>query len=81
MRAELVDGDGVHWTSQADFVADAQGAIDTAKQPPVKGSYREVSAAGLIWSMTPSSHKIFRYRPPHEFGVQNVELRLLRGST
>lgn len=80
IRAELTDGDGVHWTSQADFVADAQGIIDTAKQPPAKGSYKDVSAAGLIWSMTPSSHKIFRYRPPREFGVQTVEIHLLGGN-
>jgi len=81
IRAELVDGDDVHWTSQADFVADAQGTIDTAKQAPVKGSYKEVSAAGLIWSMIPSSRKVFRYRSPRDLGLQTIELRLLRENT
>ena len=79
VRAELTDGDGVHWISQADFAADSQGAIDTAKQAPVKGSYKEVSAAGLIWSMMPSSRRIFRYRPPRGGAAQSIELHLLRG--
>ena len=80
IRAELVDGADVHWTSQADFVADSQGRIDTSKQPAVAGSYLEVSPMGLIWSMMPSSRKISRYLPPRGFGAQTIEFRLMRGS-
>jgi hypothetical protein len=53
IRAELTDGGGQSWASQADFVADAQGAVDASKQAPVAGSYKEVSAMGLVWSMMP----------------------------
>src|SRR5580704_6452560 len=80
IRAELVDGEDAHWTSQADFAADSQGNIDTSKQAPVAGSYKEVSAMGIIWSMTPASHKTARYQPPRNFGAQTVEFQLMRGS-
>ena len=80
IRAELVDGADARWTSQADFVADAQGSIDTSKQPAVAGSYKEVSSMGLIWSMMPSSRKTSRYQPPRDFGVQTIEFLLMRGS-
>jgi dienelactone hydrolase len=80
IRAELVDGADVHWTSQADFVADSEGRIDTSQQPAVAGSYLEVSSMGLIWSMMPSSSKTPRYLPPRGFGVQTIEFQLMRGS-
>jgi dienelactone hydrolase len=77
IRAELVDGAGESWTSQADFVADGQGGIDTSKHPPVAGSYQGISASGLIWSMLPSSRKTGRYQPPRELGIQIVEFQLM----
>jgi dienelactone hydrolase len=80
IRAELVDGADARWTSQADFVADPQGRIDTSKQPAVAGSYQEVSSMGLIWSMMPASKKATRYLPPRGFGVQTIEFRLMRGT-
>jgi dienelactone hydrolase len=80
IRAELIDGADMRWTSQADFVADSEGRIDTSKQPAVAGSYLEVSSMGLIWSMMPSSRKASRYLPPRGFGVQTSVFRLMRGS-
>jgi hypothetical protein len=79
IRAELVDGDDARWTSRADFVTDAQGVIDTSKQQPVEGSYKEVSSLGLIWSMLPSSARTERYQPPRKFDVQTTEFSLTRG--
>jgi dienelactone hydrolase len=81
IRAELVDGADAHWTAQADFAADSQGSIDTSRQPAVAGSYKEVSALGLIWSMMPDSRKAARYQPPRNFGPQSIEFRLMRGNT
>ena len=80
IRAELVDGADARWTSQADFVVDSQGRIDTSKQPAVAGSYLEVSSMGLIWSMMPSSPTTSRYLPPRDFRAQTIEFRLMRGS-
>ncbi len=79
IHAALVDGAHQQWNSHAEFVADAQGNIDTAKQSPVAGSYKGVSAMGLVWSMMPVSKKIGRYRPPPAFGVQTIEFQLMRG--
>jgi dienelactone hydrolase len=73
--AELVDGDGERWTSQAEFLTDSQGSVDTSKHPPAAGSYRGISASGLIWSMLPLSKKVSRYQPPHDFGTQSIEFR------
>jgi dienelactone hydrolase len=64
LRASLVDGAGGPWESQAEFVADAAGTVDTAKQAPAKGSYRVASAMGLVWSMTPTSKDVHSYRAP-----------------
>ena len=82
IHAELIDGAGDRWSSQADFTADAQGAIDTSKQSPIAGSYKkDVSAMGLIWSMMPSPRKEARYQSPRNFGAQTIEFRLMRGAT
>jgi dienelactone hydrolase len=80
IHAELIDGADAHWASQAEFVADSQGSIDTSAQAAVSGSYKETSAMGLIWSMLPASRNTARYEPPRNFGVQTIELRLMRKS-
>lgn len=80
IRAELTDGDDVKWTSQADFAADSQGMVDTSRQAPAGGSYKEISALGLVWSMKPASHSAERYAPPRDFGAQEIDFHLLRGS-
>ncbi len=78
IHAELVDGAGERWTSQVDFVADGQGGIDTSNSPALAGSFKGISASGLIWSMLPSSQKkSSRYQPPPDFGIQNIEFHLM----
>jgi len=78
IQAELVDGADQAWSSQAEFIADSQGAIDTSKQAPVKGSYNVVSAPGLIWSMRPATKHIAVYRPPRDLASQTVRFTLIR---
>jgi dienelactone hydrolase len=78
IRADLVDGAGVPWSSQADFVADAQGAVDTSRQAPVKGSYNEVSAMGLVWSMKPGAKHVESYRAPRTLAAQTIDFHLIR---
>jgi dienelactone hydrolase len=76
IQATLVDGKGQSWSSQAEFLADAQGAVDVSHQAPVKGSYDEASAMGLVWSMKPDEKQVDRYAPPRDLGVQIIEFRL-----
>ncbi len=78
IRASLEDGGGNAWDSAAEFVADAQGGVDTSKQAPVAGSYKEVSAMGLVWSMMPASRKTVSFQPPRNLGTQTIEFRLMR---
>lgn len=78
IRAELTDGSGQLWASQADFAADAQGAVDASKQAPVAGSYKEVSAMGLIWSMMPVTKRVNAYMAARDLGPQAVDFHLLR---
>ena len=78
IRAELVDGGGHPWSAEAEFVADARGVVDVSKQAPVKGSYRTVSAMGLIWSMRPEAKDVHIYEPPHELGPQTIRFHLLQ---
>jgi dienelactone hydrolase len=79
IRAELVDGAGQRWSSQADFLADSQGVVDVSRQAPVKGSYNELSAMGLVWSMKPDEKHVERYASPRERAPQSVEFRLMEG--
>ena len=78
LQADLVDGGDQPWGSQAEFIADDAGVIDTAKQAPVKGSYRIVSAMGLIWSMTPTAKDVHSYRAPRGSGVQTINFHLMQ---
>lgn len=78
IRAELLDGADQRWTSQVEFVADTQGVVDVSKQAPAAGSYQEVSAMGLIWSMMPAAKSVTQYQAPRGLGPQLIELRLLR---
>jgi dienelactone hydrolase len=77
IRAELTDGEGSPWAAEADFVADAQGTVDTAKQAPVAGSYRTVSSLGLIWSMRPTRRGVHIYALPRAFASQTIRFHLL----
>jgi dienelactone hydrolase len=80
IHATLVDGAGKHWTSEARFLADTQGAVDTSKQAPVSGSYKEISSTGLIWSMKPAEKHTLAYTPPADLAPQPIEFRLGRAS-
>ena len=78
VRGELVDGDNKTWDSEAEFIADDQGTVDVTKQTPVKGSYRNCSAMGLIWSMRPTTKDVHLYRPPHALEPQKIRFALMR---
>lgn len=79
LQASLLDGANARWTSQAEFVADAQGTVDVPHQAPARGSYNEISAMGLIWSMKPEDKRIFRYSQPSDFAPQVIDFQLIRG--
>ncbi|VVE76266.1 palmitoyl-CoA hydrolase [Pandoraea captiosa] len=57
LTARTARAAGVVWHAQATFVADADGVVDVARDAPVSGSYRGVSAMGLIWSQVPEDGK------------------------
>lgn len=78
IHAELVDGANEPWSSEAEFVADAEGVVDTSKQSPVKGSYNGVSAMGLVWSMKPKEKHVASYRGQHDLGPRTIEFGLMR---
>jgi len=78
IQAELVDGGGEAWSSEAEFAADTEGVIDTSQQAPVEGSYREVSAMGLVWSMKPDGKRVPAYQPPRDLGAQGIQFHVLR---
>ena len=78
IRAELLDGQGHKWVSEAEFIADAAGTVDVSKQAPVKGSYNEVSSLGLIWAMKPAEKHVESYAEPHELGAQTTQFQLIR---
>jgi dienelactone hydrolase len=79
IEAALVDGELKHWSSQAEFIADPHGVVDVSMQAPVKGSYKEVSAMGLIWAMKPEDKNAMLYSPQRDLGTQIIEFQLLLG--
>lgn len=81
IKADMIDGGDHQWESHADFVADDQGNIEVAKQAPTKGSYKDVSAMGLVWSMKPTESGVAIYRAPPKFAPQLIHLALVRDGT
>lgn len=53
ITARTPRANGIVWTSQATFMADAQGIVDLGRDAPVGGDYAEIAADGLIWSQQP----------------------------
>lgn len=78
VRAELTDGGGQQWASQAEYAADENGAIDVSRRAPVAGSYKELSPMGLVWSMMPASKHVSTYQSPRDLGPQTIEFTLMR---
>lgn len=78
IRSELVDGQGHGWAAEAEFVVDAQGALNLSTQAPVKGSYTQVSPLGLVWSMKPTERDVQSYANPKDFGPQDIRFQLIR---
>ncbi len=77
IRAEMTDGAAHTWTAQSDFAADSTGSVDTSRQAPINGSYRTVSALGLVWSMRSKDFNVHLYEPPHDFQPQPIQFHLL----
>jgi dienelactone hydrolase len=78
IEAGLEDGGGARWKSLAEFQAGPDGAGDLSKLAPVKGSYKGVSALGLIWSMMPESKGVARYQPHRDMAPQVTEFHMMR---
>jgi dienelactone hydrolase len=78
IEASLIDGADHPWASRAQFLVDVQGTVDTSKQAPEKGSYKEISAMGLIWSMMPAAPHIAAYRSPRDLSPQIIDFHLMR---
>src|SRR6266852_6369851 len=51
VRGSADDDLGHRWSSDAEFITDAKGAVDLALATPVAGSYRVADGMGLLWSM------------------------------
>jgi dienelactone hydrolase len=51
VQVTSTDERGVPWISSATYQAEAGGAVDPGRDPPVSGSYSGVSGMGPIWSM------------------------------
>jgi pimeloyl-ACP methyl ester carboxylesterase len=73
--AHMLDSIDNKWASSASFVADSNGQIDVATQQPVAGSYRQVDAMGLFWSMLPVHQK--SPMPFLTYGSTFVEIDLI----
>ena len=54
LRAQIVGDKGETFESHAHFIADKDGEVDVCRDPSLGGSYRGVSAMGLLWSMKPA---------------------------
>ena len=78
IQGELIDGRDHRWTSEAKFIADSSGTVDVSKQAPVKGSYKEVSAMGLVWAMKPAESHVVVYQSPPDLGAQTIQFHLIR---
>ncbi len=55
------------WVADADFEVREDGTVDPSVQAPLSGSYAEVDAMGLLWSMAPEG------QPPPVSNAPSVE--------
>jgi dienelactone hydrolase len=78
IQATLTDGAGAPWKSEAEFVADPQGMVDTSKQAPVGGSYDGISAMGLVLFMKAAQREVAAYTDPPNLGSQIIQFQLVR---
>jgi dienelactone hydrolase len=78
IRGRLTDGVDHAWAAKAEFVADEHGVVDVSKQAPAGGSYKGVSAMGLIWSMMPETKDAKVYQAPKQLGAQTIRFELER---
>ena len=53
LRVTICDETGRGWFSWAKFRADTRGGVDVSKQRPLVGSYTDLDAMGLFWSLRP----------------------------
>jgi dienelactone hydrolase len=51
VTVHLRGGENSEWMSNATFVADDSGTVDLTRMAPVRGSYKEIDAMGLFWSL------------------------------
>jgi dienelactone hydrolase len=51
VSAETEDDDQRTWKSEAEFIADAAGEVKISQEKSLGGSYTDISAMGLFWSM------------------------------
>jgi dienelactone hydrolase len=75
LHSELTDGGDHSWSAEAKFTADPDGKLDLTKAAPLKGSYKGVSAMGLVWSMHPNGDARI-YQPPQKLGPQTIRFKL-----
>lgn len=78
IQASETDGGGQSWRSEAEFAADANGVIDISTQSPLNGSYSDLSAMGLVWSMRPTAKHVNSYESPRDLGPQLISFSLVR---
>jgi dienelactone hydrolase len=78
IRARLVDGADQVWSSKAEFITDEHGVVDVSKQAPSGGSYKGISAMGLIWSMMPETKDTKMYQAPKQLDAQTIHFELER---
>lgn len=55
--------------------------VNVSKQAPVTGSYKKVSAPGLIWSMMPTALNANIYQNPKQLAPQIIHFKLERKGT
>jgi len=69
IKAASLDARMLLWESSAEFVADAAGVVDVARQAPASGAYAEADIFGLLWSMKPVSSD-----PKKRYGYRDDEV-------
>ncbi len=73
LRAEMMDDAKTTWQSTATFVTDNAGTVDVGAQQPQAGTYTDVDAVGLFWSMKPVPATAFA----KGFTANNLDPRMM----
>ncbi len=77
IQATTYDEAEKEFSSHATFLVNEEGVVDVASQKPIEGTYHDIDASGLFWSMKHTDSKIDDYYEKNNADKVSITLFLI----